>query len=1762
MKSLVGQYIKLVRDEIKSKRLIRNELQATFVSSVTGQMISSADLSPEYWASNLTSRVRFEGAVKTYLLQQSKNIFLEVGPHSTLAGPLRQICAEAQTPCPYVSTMVRGSPSAPTLLAAFGQLYQQGSYVDFTSLMTQGKVLTDLPCYPWDHAASYWYESRVSKDFRFRAFGHHILLGEIVPESTSLDPCWRVVLALEDAPFLYDHRVVEDIVFPFAGYIAMAGEAIRQITGVETGYSLRHIVAHTALVMTDSKPTEIVTTLRRHKLTDSSDSNSYDFVISSYSGSTWIKHCDGRVMPIEKSIRSSASIPVLPRNVDVSRWYDTLARIGLVFGVEFQCLTKISSSTSEDLAGLAVAEVTNSTARQTAPFTFHPAAIDACLQLTIAAIAKGEGRNLKQLFVPTVIEELEVSRSSTDMIAKAWCSTDMENVGVDCVADGKTVLRLRGLRMNPLDNDKSLVQFDDRHAARLEWSADFDFLDVRPLFNPPVSSNEAKLLLEELTLLCILESAERLEGLTAGKPHFIKFRDWLNREIRRAESNTYPVVENALSFIRLPRSTRLEWIKDRVEKAAKTASVGDAIATVASGVIKICDNAENLFTGEIDALSLLMEGNVLTEIYNAVSFGHGDFVKMLCNTRPYLRILEVGAGTGGTTELILRNLVRSGSGSNPPYATYTFTDISAGFFPQARERFSYAPNMDYKVLDISRSPVDQGFAPDSFDLVLAPNVIHATANLQDTLRNLRPLLRSNGYLVLSEVCAVGRGPNYIFSNFEGWWLGEADGRVYEPYVSVDRWDRELKGAGFTGADTAIYDGEEPFHYCALIVTRPVESKLSLNGNVIEPRSRPITLLCERPNMDLNQRLIQDIRQQGIDVSITTLGSPIPLDQDVISTLDLEKYFFENITEERFIAFQDLLRRHKSQKILWLMPLTQIHCVDPRSAQSIGMIRTARAELAIPFMTLEIEATEKSFSDLVMQVFQKIRRGEDADNLAPDKEFVVDKGIIKIGRYQPFSLQEEICEKSNVRTNQVKYLEIVKPGLLESFQWTERARPITIPRDRVEIETRAVSINFRDVLYVMGLMSFVSGSALAVEASGVVTRVGEDVGHRVTVGDRVIAVSYTGCFNTHVIAKAPLTIKIPDEMSFEVAASMPACYLTTIRSIIDICQLAKGQSILIHSACGGVGHAAIQLSKMIGAEIFATVGSEEKKQYLVEYLGILPSHIFKSRDDSFLDDLMHETGGRGVDVVLNSLSGELLHASWKCVAEFGTMIELGKRDLAGYGKLDMEVFLPNRSYCCVDIGHWIRDRPVQIGGILERMLDMWQKGLIQSPGPIAQFPASEVENSFRHLQGGNNIGKTVVQLPEDPSKIPSVPRAKPTTFDQDASYILTGGLGGIGKALAAFMIERGARSLIFLARSAGSGNGDKEFFVELESMGCSVNVFAGGVHNLDDVKNAILKAARPIKGVVHLAMVLQDNPIVDMTYKEWTAAVSPKVDGAWNLHKALLNQPLDFFIMASSNVTLADEPGQSNYCAANTFLESFCQYRHNLGLPASVLSICAIDGVGFVARNPDVKRKLKSQGFYFLSERELVEYMELAILNSYPPPEETNADSASLYTPWQSSGHVIMGLRSEIHLNDPNCHTSWRRDRRMGHYHNITEAVANDNSANSNALKSFLSRAADDPDILSKKSNIEFLALEIGQKVFKFMLKQEDVDISLSLAQIGMDSLMAIELRRWWKQVFGLDISVLEIMGSGTLEELGKVAAEGLEKKLSSSAAKAKQTRKE
>ncbi|KAL8864761.1 MAG: hypothetical protein Q9198_009658 [Flavoplaca austrocitrina] len=377
---------------------------------------------------------------------------------------------------------------------------------------------------------------------------------------------------------------------------------------------------------------------------------------------------------------------------------------------------------------------------------------------------------------------------------------------------------------------------------------------------------------------------------------------------------------------------------------------------------------------------------------------------------------------------------------------------------------------------------------------------------------------------------------------------------------------------------------------------------------------------------------------------------------------------------------------KASGMLWVTRSSQINCDDPRYSQVLGIARTVRSELLLDFATFEMDTVDDVTLQAIVQVFNKFQRRKKDGEIDPDWEFALSKGAIHTPRFHWDSVVEKLSTVSDEELP--RKLEINKPGLLQTLQWVQ-VDAIDLARDEIEVDPRAVGLNFKDILVCMGLVD-AAKDGIGLEGAGIVRNTGADV-RNFKIGDRVIVFEH-GCFSTRMAILAKLCAKIPDGLSFEEAATIPCVYSTVIHSLLTIGGLQKGQTVLIHSACGGVGLAAIQICKMQDAHIFATVGNDDKKQYLINAFGIPHDHIFNSRSEAFLADIKRATNNRGVDIVLNSLSGELLHASWKCVAEHGKMLEIGKRDFIGRGLLSMDLFEANRAFFGIDLARLGVERP--------------------------------------------------------------------------------------------------------------------------------------------------------------------------------------------------------------------------------------------------------------------------------------------------------------------------------------------------------------------------------------------------------------------------------------------------------------------------------------
>lgn len=455
------------------------------------------------------------------------------------------------------------------------------------------------------------------------------------------------------------------------------------------------------------------------------------------------------------------------------------------------------------------------------------------------------------------------------------------------------------------------------------------------------------------------------------------------------------------------------------------------------------------------------------------------------------------------------------------------------------------------------------------------------------------------------------------------------------------------------------------------------------------------------------------------------------------------------------------------------------------------------------------------------------------------------------------------------------------------------------------------------------------------------------------------------------------------------------------------------------------------------------------------------------------------------------------------------------------------------------------------------------GLIAPIRPIRTFSATETQDAFRYMQKGQHIGRIGISiLPETKSSkggtaddcgLEVTKRTRKLTLRKSASYLLVGGLGGLGRATAAWMADHNARELVFLSRSAGTDPKHDALISELASMGCSVQLVKGDVTSPKDVARAINAATLPLKGVVQMTMVLRDQNFESMTFEEWNEAIEPKIKGTWNLHDATVEADLDFFVMFSSLSGIIGQPGQANYASANTFLDAMVQYRKRLGLAASTVDIGAVEDIGYITQNPGLMGKMKSTGFKGVTEQDLLDAMNVAMTPQSNPCLEgvASADRGTKFPPGDVSGvfteasGFVLGLGSTMPLESPANRAIWRKDRRMAAYHNSSSSAAG-TAASSDGLKAFVTGAMADTSILEAADTAGLLAVEIGKKLFDLLLKpHEDLNTSWPLVDLGLDSLVAIELRAWWKQVFHFDISVLEMLGMGSLHALGEHAAEGI-----------------
>lgn len=810
------------------------------------------------------------------------------------------------------------------------------------------------------------------------------------------------------------------------------------------------------------------------------------------------------------------------------------------------------------------------------------------------------------------------------------------------------------------------------------------------------------------------------------------------------------------------------------------------------------------------------------------------FLDLASHETPGLRFLEVGAGTAAVTRNILgslRDFERETSQAR--FSDYVYTDISADSFEAARLEFAEQQGrMSFRTLDIHKAVADVDLA--GYDIICLTSFPNGTEDLANCLEHASSFLKSGGYLIVPEAVTLG--------------LSSLD------IVSLQGYESET----WTFGSTFVSKKKTNF-------SSPVDQQQGL-------------LLFIDPGSAIQRKLAAEIgeKQTGL-VDVVSLGEVaqtgwvLPSTENVVSLLEVGKPRLAVLSEVEFAAVKHLIK--ESQRILWVTAALPEDGILERAlyAPATGLLRTIRSEdTSKHIVSLALgSCPEGSEARHVFDVLRTCFTGiQEHPSRSIEHEFVVRDGYLTIPRVaHEIQLDKERVSRivPQMRTEAWGAgphltFKVGTPGMLDTLHYVEdtvNTTDIDLKPGEVEIEAVAWPISFRDVFIALGRLG---DERLGYECAGYVTRSDSP---DLKPGDRVVMVM-EGCMRSHPRAPAQNVIKIPSNLSLNdaVAAVLPG--LTAYHSLVNVARLRRGDTILIHSAAGATGQMAIGVAKMLGAEIFATVGFPDKKKYLMEQFGIPEDHVFYSRDTSFAGGVKRMTAGRGVDCVLNCLAGEAVRASFESLAPNGRLIEIGKADIRANSSLAMGGFSMNRIYAGVDMLHLLNTDITLIHDMVQKVLELVadEKSEMSGPTPIHLYAAPDAERAFRYMQSGKNTGRIIVTAkPED--QVQKFTTHKSTwKFDSSASYVVGGGLGGIGRAMVRWMASKGARNLILLSRSGASSEAASSLLAELETTykgAIRVHAPRCDVSSVDDL-SAVLKSCSgsmpPIKGCINGIMNLK------------------------------------------------------------------------------------------------------------------------------------------------------------------------------------------------------------------------------------------------------------------------------------------------------------------
>ena len=1693
--------------------------QLRVISNVTGT-VAAPDVitTARYWRDHVRAGVRFADGVRT-LAALKLDVCLEVGPHPTLVAFAQETLHE--TGPALVGSIRKTLPPYDQLADALAVLFLAGAPVNWRAVWSAHAArLIDLPNYPFQRERC-WFTPKAVAVAAGRATGH-ALLGARLRSSLRDVFQFEAVVQADAVPYLRDHRVAGRTILPGAAFVEMALSASQIALGAT--HALQDLLITEPLVVSDDESRRVQTVIRTH------DDAAPTFEVSSIGAddaddAAWRVHARGT---LTSQTDVAPPVPMRPtanlEHITGETHLAQLAARGLDFGASLRGVQHIDRADGEAVGLIRQAVDVEHDESQ---YMLSPALLDACLQVLSAAIPAGATRAVP--YLPLIIEAVRVFRSpSGNVTSHAFVAAPATRpsdtlVGRIVIADDHGVVAT-------LDGITLRATGDTTHGdatggvTRDLYTVAWERLEATDAWTPAVGELAARVgpslerLAREYDFASYFEAYEALEALSTN---------WIVRALRELgwspqPGTTVQAAELGATLGVMPRYHRLlhrllEILsEDGIVRRAGEAFVvvalppADARATVppaaaifasATARLEITQRCGDVFAailrGDIDPLQQLFpdgSSGLAESLYRDTPEAKGfnqlvrETVREIAAHLPAnrtLRILEVGGGTGGTTAWVAPAL-------DAARTEYLFTDVGPLLVERAREQFSGAnPYMQFAPFDLERDPTSQAPGGRQFDVILASNVVHATADLRQTLRHLRSLLAPGGVLLMLEVAGRERWIDLTFGLTDGWWrFTDSDLRAEYPLLSRAEWRALLVSEGF---DTDEIGAPHPHSREVLLAARvPAREHLATGGQWIvladaggvgtalaqrlEAAGQRVTVLPRdadpaRTNEEL-QRTIQStggtatgiVHLWSMDVAAAddaNHGSLLPSQETSLGTL-----LSTVQTLGRMSFRQDAAPR------LWIVT---------RGAQSVGVpepvnvaqsavlgfgmgIAREHPELRPTRVDLDAAAAADANAAMLFGCFA-MPAEDDQCAVRGSSRFV--PRIISVA---PAPTDGDV--------GTLLRLERAASGVFEDMRLTGMPR-VAPPANCIEIEIHAAGLNFRDVMNAVAMRD--DDEPLGGECAGRVVRIGDGVTH-VAVGDDVVAIA-SAAFGTFAIAEAGHVAKLPGGVTFAEASTLPFAFMTAHYALQSCAKLRAGETVLIHAAAGGVGLAALQLAQAAGANVIATAGSAAKREYLRQQ-GV--SHVFDSRSTSFAADVMRVSDGAGVDIVLNSLAGEFIPASASVLTPRGRFLEIGKRDI--WTDAQFKAVRPAGEYFAIDLARIRLDEQAQSYALFGEIVAAAAAGRIR-PLPLRAFPLRAAAEAFQFMAQARHIGK-IVLMPE---------RSMHIAFDRitrDATYLVTGGLTGIGLLTAAHLVERGARHLLLVGRRAPSP-GTETTIADLRARGVAVRVMAADIGADADVARVFSEIAAhmpPLRGVIHSAGALDDGALLQLPWSRFVTPLRAKIDGTWSLHVRSRHMPLDFFVMYSSVASVLGSSGQGNHSAANAFMDALAMHRRALGLPATSISWGAWSEIG-AAADRKVDQSVGSVGIGAISPTAGLQMLDAVMRADWPHVVALPVDWQKL----RASRHSVNGRR---------------------YLDRVVRALASTTSATrSGQAPSALARAASAVDIEALRDATPArrhaaMLTFAGEHVARVLSapSAQSIDVRQPLNELGLDSLMAVELR--------------------------------------------------